>query len=111
MDTKFNTILKMLSSNKNADLGEAFGTEKAALLPTPSMKKSTEKELITGVKEKQSKAVLPNPSKIELSMFGGENPRDWIRKCNKFFTVYQIEGAHSMELIEIYLEGKVDIWF
>ena len=44
-------------------------------------------------------------------MFSGENPREWIRKCNKYCLNYQIPEDHKMEVIEMYLEGRADNWF
>lgn len=48
---------------------------------------------------------------MELTHFSGEDPRGWIRKCNKFFLFHQINENLKYELVEIYLECKADSWF
>lgn len=34
-----------------------------------------------------------------------------MRKCNKYFAIYQVSDTSKIELVELYLDGKVDIWF
>ncbi|XP_071918893.1 uncharacterized protein [Coffea arabica] len=62
-------------------------------------------------RKETSKILVPNPSKIDLPMFTGENPREWIRKCNKYCLNYQTPEDQKVEVIEIYLEEKADNWF
>ncbi|KAL3527962.1 hypothetical protein ACH5RR_012618 [Cinchona calisaya] len=110
MDIKFNTILRMLSSEKSEQGGEPTGVQKLGILPTPKNRNSQEDEVVL-IREKKGKAIIPSPQKIELQMFYEDNPRDLINKCNKFFSVYQIEEPQQMDLVELYLDGKVDVWF
>lgn len=49
--------------------------------------------------------------RIELNSFQGDDPRSWLRKCNKFFQVNQVSDLHKLEYIEMFLEGKVGVWF
>lgn len=44
-------------------------------------------------------------------MFVGGNLREWLWKCLKFFTIYQISEPWRMEVIKLYLEGKAEIWY
>lgn len=44
-------------------------------------------------------------------MFTGDNPREWIRKCQKYFLVYQVPEAHYMNVVEMHLEGRAEVWY
>ncbi|GMI75790.1 hypothetical protein HRI_001248300 [Hibiscus trionum] len=47
--------------------------------------------------------------KIEPDMFDEENPRGWIRKCEKYFTIFNIPENHKMEIAAMYLSEKAEI--
>ena len=49
--------------------------------------------------------------RIELPMFSGEKPKEWLRKCDHFFFICQVPEQSKVETVELYLEGKVDVWF
>ncbi|KAL4319829.1 hypothetical protein GQ457_18G007350 [Hibiscus cannabinus] len=49
--------------------------------------------------------------KIELQMFDGINPRGWIKRCQKYFTLFDIPEEHKMDLASMHLEGKAETWF
>ncbi|KAL4289531.1 hypothetical protein GQ457_14G023340 [Hibiscus cannabinus] len=49
--------------------------------------------------------------KIELQMFDGMNPRGWIKKCQKYFTLLEIPEERKMDLATMHLEGKAETWF
>ena len=44
-------------------------------------------------------------------MSSSGNPREWLRKCEKYFLNYQIPENQRIDVIEIFLEGKADNWF
>lgn len=54
---------------------------------------------------------LTHQPRIEMPLFNGEDPRSWVRKCNKFFSIHQLNERSRMEMLELYMEGKADIWF
>ncbi|XP_027098929.2 uncharacterized protein [Coffea arabica] len=62
-------------------------------------------------RKEASKVLIPNPPKIDLPLFSGDNPREWLRKCDKYCWDYQIPEEQKVEVIEIYLEGRADRWF
>ena len=68
--------------------------------------KSSEK----GPRDRANRGVLQQP-RIELCSFQGEDPRAWLRKCNKFFVVNQVSDSHKLYYVEMLLDGKADIWF
>ena len=59
-------------------------------------------------RKETSKLLVPNPPRIDLPLFTSENPREWIRKCNKYCLNYQIPEDQKVDVIEMYLEGKAD---
>lgn len=44
-------------------------------------------------------------------MFQGERRGEWLRKCLKYFSVYQILENRRMEVVEMYLEIRANIWY
>lgn len=56
-------------------------------------------------------AELPKNFKIEFPRFNGNDPRSWIRKCNKFFNFNSMLDESKVFLAQIYLDDKVDQWF
>ncbi|KAL4278859.1 hypothetical protein GQ457_03G027370 [Hibiscus cannabinus] len=53
---------------------------------------------------------IPRP-KIELQSFDGDNPRGWIRKCEKFFSIFAIPEQNKLEIAAMYLVGRAETWF
>lgn len=86
--------------------------DKSPILPTPSH--SSPLAMIFKQrgddKENQGKRSFAHP-KVELTHFSGEDPRSWIRKCNKFFLFHQVSETLKYDLVEMYLDGKADTWF
>ena len=50
-------------------------------------------------------------TKIDLPIFDGDNPREWIRKANKYFKLHEIEENMKAEVAELYFRDRADIWF
>lgn len=73
--------------------------DKTPLLPTPIHKQHDDAEGLWMDKNSRNPWV-PHP-KIELPMFNGDCLREWIRKCQKYFSVYQIPEAQRMNFVEI----------
>lgn len=50
--------------------------------------------------------------KIDFPKFGGNDPRGWLNKCDKFF---QLNNTHDLRArvlcAALYMEGEADIWF
>ncbi|XP_039044642.1 uncharacterized protein LOC120184185 [Hibiscus syriacus] len=53
---------------------------------------------------------LPKP-KIELQFFDGTNPRSWIRKCEKYFSIFVVPELQKLEIAAMYFTGKAEVWF
>ncbi|XP_039066152.1 uncharacterized protein LOC120211739 [Hibiscus syriacus] len=53
---------------------------------------------------------LPKP-KIELQFFDGTNPRSWIRKCEKYFSIFDVPELQKLEIAAMYFTSKAEVWF
>ncbi|CAI9090829.1 OLC1v1025690C1 [Oldenlandia corymbosa var. corymbosa] len=72
----------------------------------------TDGEFTTAARDRGFRPQWFTQPKLELPMYEGEgNPRTWIRKCEKFFLSHQVAKHWKVEHIELYLEGKAEIWF
>ncbi|XP_071933241.1 uncharacterized protein [Coffea arabica] len=60
------------------------------------------------LKESRTFTRLP---KVDLPPFAGENPREWVRKANKYFKISGVEEEMRSEVAELYFRDKADIWF
>jgi len=49
--------------------------------------------------------------RMDLTIFRGENPRGWLRRCSKFFKINATPLQQWVEIASLYLEGKAKIWF
>nr|XP_027097511.1 uncharacterized protein LOC113717062 [Coffea arabica] len=114
LEQKFSELLlKMTPGKEKVTEGGSRMIDQVPLLPTPPahQRLSMDCEAHRTFRKDWGKFQLPNPPKIDLYMFTGENPRDWLRKCNKYFLNYQVPDEHKVDVIEMYLEGKADRWF
>ncbi|XP_038999500.1 uncharacterized protein LOC120125070 [Hibiscus syriacus] len=55
--------------------------------------------------------VMWQRQKIELSIFEGLNPRGWLQKCLKYFSLCNIAYEQRVEVATMYLAGKAEVWF
>ncbi|KAL4291221.1 hypothetical protein GQ457_14G001230 [Hibiscus cannabinus] len=53
---------------------------------------------------------FPRP-KIEIPSFDGTNARGWVRKCDKYFSLFNVPDNQKMEIATMYLVGRAEIWF
>ena len=49
--------------------------------------------------------------KVELMKFGGNNPREWIKKCQRFFLLNPIPYDQRVLFASLHLEGLAETWF
>ncbi|XP_027169435.1 uncharacterized protein LOC113769164 [Coffea eugenioides] len=61
--------------------------------------------------ESRDYITLSRLPKVDLPTFTGENPREWIRKANKYFKINGVEEEMKSEVAELYFRDKADIWF
>ena len=115
LDQKFNALLSRMTTaqDKATDKGERIMMDQGPILPTPPshQRLQPEGDQQNACRRDWSKYQLPNPPKIDLQLFSGENPREWLRKCDKYFMNYQILENQKVEIIEMYLDRRADKWF
>ena len=49
--------------------------------------------------------------KVEFSYFDGDDPKGWIKKCTRYFTLYKITQEQKVDLAALHLKGQAEIWF
>lgn len=114
MEERIKTKISGLVRNNNMEKvvgrdGEIW-VDRSPILQTPNSKNSGSEDGTNG-REKMMRPNFLHPPKIEIPSFSGEDPRSWMKKCNKFFTMHQVNDYVKMDIIEMYLEGKVDTWY
>lgn len=49
--------------------------------------------------------------KLPFPKLNGENPRRWRHRCEKYFSMYQVDEPLWLSVAEMYLEGPADRWY
>jgi len=49
--------------------------------------------------------------RLEFPVFDGSNPRVWIKKCSRYFSLCKIPEPQRVDLASIHLKGKAEMWF
>jgi len=49
--------------------------------------------------------------KLEFPSFDGTNPRNWIKKCSRYFALCKIPDSQRVDVASIHLTGKAETWF
>lgn len=122
LDTKVEALIKALKKDKQPINEGTSIVDKtpilATLYKTPILATPESSLRVHGenpYKEKSGKSLNPQSShhhfhpQIELPFFDRSHPREWIRKYDKLFLVYQVEEGQKTDVVEMYLKGKVDI--
>ena len=117
MEQKFEALSSMMQTllikEKSTGDEAKMGRDRTPLLPTPPSHQRLDLEADTEAKDCEFLGKISGHSlpKLELHMFSGENPCEWIRKCNKYFMLHRIQEDHKLLVVEMFLEGKADMWF
>ncbi|XP_071926629.1 uncharacterized protein [Coffea arabica] len=117
MEQKFETLSSMmkalLTKEKSSTEKDKTGRDRTPLLPTPPIHQRL--NLVADEEAKSCEFLDKIPShnlpKLELHMFNGEKPYEWVKKCNKYFMLNKIPEDHKLLVVEMFLEGKADNWF
>ena len=48
--------------------------------------------------------------KIQCPTFNGINPRNWVKKCNRYFSLCKIAEESKVELASLYMIDKAESW-
>lgn len=76
IDQKFNSLLKMIFKEKVAVEDLIHNSGNPPLLPTPPSFHIAQMEEVNATGHKVSRPFLPNPPKLDLVVFSGENLRE-----------------------------------
>ncbi|XP_074303808.1 uncharacterized protein LOC141638304 [Silene latifolia] len=49
--------------------------------------------------------------KLEFPSFDGNNPRIWMKKCEKYFNLCKIPENQRVDLASMYMIGRAESWF
>ncbi|XP_071939819.1 uncharacterized protein [Coffea arabica] len=104
MSAQFNTFMRNLQGEKGI-LGQSPNSSERH--PNQMLRSLEGSNPFLGEKSRFPIGV----PKLEFPSFGGSNPREWIRKYEKFFQLYLIPEGQQMDVVELHLEGKVDLWY
>ena len=111
IELKFNSLLTAMLKEKGCAELETRSSELLLPTPPPHMKLGNPNGAQFAPPENRSKQFTPILPRLEMPMFAAGNPREWLRKCQKYFTNYQIPDNQKVEMVEMFLEGKADNWF
>ena len=106
-------IKTLLSREKSVEEESKASRDRTPLLPTPPIHQRLNLGADEEARSCEFLGKIPgyNPPKIELHMFSGKNPREWIRKFNKYFLLNKVTEEHKLLVVEMFLEGRADNWF
>jgi len=70
-------------------------------------------EMPKKVKESEptGKTSMAFNSRIEFPPFDGTNPRSWLKKCSKYFSLCRTPIDQRVELASLYMVGKAELWY
>ncbi|XP_027169598.1 uncharacterized protein LOC113769341 [Coffea eugenioides] len=89
------------------------GNQKKGILGSPEVSHSRSSEMVNreqGERNVRSTFYASTP-KLEIPAFRGDNPREWIRKLQKYFQLLHIPREQWMELAEFHLEERAEVWY
>ena len=104
MSAQFNTFMRNLQGEKGI-LGQSPNSSERH--PNQMLRSLEGSNPFLGEKSRFPIGV----PKLEFPSFGGSNPREWIRKYEKFFQLYLILEGQKMVVDERHLEGMVALRF
>ncbi|XP_027118691.1 uncharacterized protein [Coffea arabica] len=109
METKLTSFLQALNRDRVTAPDESPPLDKTPLLSNPYVR--CKEWCDQSAASKEHRVIVPNPPKVDLPFFEGDRPQVWIRKCEKYFLIHQLPEDQKLEVMEMYLVGKAEIWF
>ncbi|KAL2504958.1 Uncharacterized protein Adt_20579 [Abeliophyllum distichum] len=108
MNEKYESIVAILakmSASKDKQIEGANSSSNYKGLNV-SMRSGGDGRMGRGTYDVRMKTKLPE---IYFPWFGGENPREWVRKANKYFQIHQIPEELKIEIAKMYLKSRANI--
>ena len=115
LDQKYEGMTSMMAqmlaklNNKGKDT-EGSSSELDSGHQEGGRRKEVQKGVLDRSELKENRTFTRLP-KVDLPPFTGENPREWIRKANKYFKINEVEEEMRSEVAELYFRDKADIRF
>ncbi|XP_027150147.1 uncharacterized protein LOC113750359 [Coffea eugenioides] len=105
MNAQYTAFVRSLQSDRGI-LGISPDNTKRQPVQRP------QRNLELGLSSQGERNFLPvGTPKVEFPKFDGSNPREWVRRCEKFFRLCRIPDSQHMDLVELHLDGKASIWY
>nr|CAD1820206.1 unnamed protein product [Ananas comosus var. bracteatus] len=96
---------QQLSSSKDT-VGSI--TQERGILPTPN--NSIREDNSSYQLHNRHSPQLPLP-RLEFPHFNGDNPKNWVRRCEKYFEIFGIKEQQKLEVAVMHMGPKADTWF
>ena len=65
-------------------------------------------DVVKGKSEKTERKGGARLPKLDFPMFDGDNPREWVRRANKYFQIQGVEEELKFDLAQLHFRGKAD---
>lgn len=106
---KFASAMQALNLEKKVGRDGEFLVNKMPILQTHiSINSKDQKDETLGGLEKKGCVGLDQSWRFPVSV---EDPRSWVRKCNKFFLINQVSDHLKLDVIKMFLDGKAKTWY
>jgi hypothetical protein len=103
--SKFRTLIGTgTASSSHSVLPQPVSTFKA---PAP-LDKGPQSELDSEFIRKETRVVLP---RADCPGFNGDNPVEWMRKCNSFFEMHQVPIPYRTHLATMQFHDVASEWY
>nr|XP_027099159.1 uncharacterized protein LOC113718454 [Coffea arabica] len=76
-----------------------------------SSERETRVEITTDTTERMGNRGGTRLPKMDFPTFDGGNPREWVRRANKYFQIHGVEEGMKSDIAQLHLQEKADIWF
>nr|CAD1833683.1 unnamed protein product [Ananas comosus var. bracteatus] len=83
--------------------------EERGILPTPSIPITRDDYSAFQFSDKGHYSI--HTPRLDFPNFNGDNPRNWVRRCEKYFEIHGIKEPQKLEIAAMHLEPRADIWF
>nr|CAD1817770.1 unnamed protein product [Ananas comosus var. bracteatus] len=109
---KLEQLMELIANQQHATTSRgtsgSITQEVRGILPTPNP--LTREDNSSYQMHSRINLQLPIP-RLDFPYFNGDNPRSWVRRCEKYFEIYGIKEHQRLELATMHMEPKVDTWF
>ena len=105
LDQKYEGMMNMMAQimAKLNDKGKEVGGS--------SSERETRIEITTDTAERLGGKGGTRLPKMDFPTFDGGNPREWVRRANKYFQIHGVEEGMKSDIAQLHFKEKADIWF